>query len=463
MIKLSKDKRRREKHKEKKKRQRKRKKAGVSGSDPKGNASDSSNNHLSIIAVDSEKVNSDTPYEWLMPEGILQVLMAHAESCSTTSFALFNLAGAINLLGHIIGQRVKGPTGCRTNFYNVVIGHSSSGKEAPAKACKYLVQAGEFESLRLVDDITSGAALLRTMDRRGPIMFLYLDELGKTFKAAQGKGSSQGDLIPLLMKMYSKTDTYYEKQYAQATDSFSIDGPHLNLLGTTTPNQFYTALSGSDIANGFLPRCLFFPSEHAPLAPNFDVQRTGEKRIIDNLLNLTNIGDEGKPLAVPENDEANRLRKKWTERCREKHTAVYKNDVLGAIFGKTCEHGLKLSLLHSVSRFGADPNVIIEPIDCNWGFSLAEASANWLADAASNFTGSDKHQQNVNVVYSIIKNYQETHDGAPCPGRHLQRRLHMKVYDLNNIIETLKAAEQVHVKQKRHKNGTVTQGYSITG
>ena len=168
---------------------------------------------------------------------------------------------------------------------------------------------------------------------------------------------------------------------------------------------------------------------------------------------------------ISESEDGRELRKEWMLRCRTKVEACHTDKVMGAIYGRMGEHGLKLSLLHSISRWDSakTEDIRIEPIDCDWGFRWAESSVEWLAAKASSFTGgSDKHQQNIHRVYSVIREYQDAH-GEPCPSRHVQQRLHMKVPELDSVIATLVDAEEVSVEIIPRGNNTVSKLYSIIG
>jgi hypothetical protein len=70
----------------------------------------------------SEPEKQETPEAILGPGGILQDIMEYYKNNSSSSFTLFDLAGAITTVGAVAGQKVMTETGLRTNFYCVSIG-----------------------------------------------------------------------------------------------------------------------------------------------------------------------------------------------------------------------------------------------------------------------------------------------------------------------------------------------------
>ena len=420
-----------------------------------------------LPSIHNDSCNLDLPEDFLHPSGLLGLIMALSESCSVSSHPLYNLAGAINLVGHIAGQQVKGPTGLRTNFYCIIIGYSGSGKEAPARSSKIITSQDGFEYHRITDDVTSGSALLRHMERFGPVMFLIMDEMGRTLDSAQNRGSTQGDLVTLFMKLFTKTDATYEKTYAKATDCFTITGPHLNILGQSTENEFYQALAYRDISSGFIPRCLFFPSNHQPQKKNSSTDsEKGLEEIVRRLRNILTLGNNHKPMPVSADSKAESMIDEFSNYCHEKSIASYKDPLAGPVYARMFEHGMKLCLIHAVSRWDSEKkeDIDINSADCNWGFGLAKILVAWLAETATkNFTGADKHAQLVSKIYKCVKTYQQENDLKPCPTRHLYRKLRTKAHELQTGIQTLlDSGEIIESKAVQNRNKTTTQSYSIS-
>lgn len=79
------------------------------------------------------------PAELLEPGGLLGEIMAYIERSTAVSYAPFNLAAAITVLGSIAGQRVMTETGLRTNMYCVCLGYSGCGKNAAHQALPTLL------------------------------------------------------------------------------------------------------------------------------------------------------------------------------------------------------------------------------------------------------------------------------------------------------------------------------------
>jgi hypothetical protein len=97
-----------------------------------------------------------------------------------------------------------------------------------------------------------------------PAGLLLPDEFGQLLKATSAKGAAPhlADIVTMLMKLYTSTgEVYIGKQYADSKTRprQDIPFPCLSLYSTTTPGEFWDAMSGRDAVSGWLNRLLVVP------------------------------------------------------------------------------------------------------------------------------------------------------------------------------------------------------------
>lgn len=420
--------------------------------------------------INDDSYNIQLPDNLLYPGGSLGRIMEYTERCNVVSHPLFDLAGAICLLGTVAGQQVCTTGNLRTNVYCIIIGRSGSGKESPVRAINYLAATEILSRFKGLSCLASGAAVL-TLLKSCSVRLLTLDEFGKLLNSAERQNGALYDFTRLLMELYTKTAGTYDKHYADERKSFEIIGPHLSLFGSSTPNEFYEALDVKDITSGLLARCFLFPSEHPPKKkkPDVDIetdreelQRELEMIAAINNPNFTATQNELKPVVIQPSKEADKLINKFNDLCHKKNNASYKDDVANPIYARLFEHGMKLSLIHAVSRCGAD--VVkdkIKPVDCDWGFQLAEAMAEWMvAQSPKNFTGADKFSKDKKKLIGLLKRFHGTGEARVSKTKLLQH-MNMPVNTLAPLLDTLVQAQEIEAFTSKGSNGKPTTAYRL--
>lgn len=420
--------------------------------------------------INDDSCNINLPEHLLKPNGLLGRVMDYMERSNVVSYPLYNLAGAISLLGTIAGQQVCTNTDLRTNVYCLIIGRSGSGKESPVRSIDYLTSTELLQRFHGIKNIASGPAILNLLNDSN-VRLLALDEMGQLLSAAQGKNTAHHDLIRLFMELYTKTAGTYDKYYADSSRNFTIYGPHLSILGSSTPNEIFEALGSKNITSGFLPRCLIFPSEHPPQSKKYSVdidtdckelQRELEMIAIINDPNQTRTTEEVRPVTISPDRLANALIAKFGELAFQKENASYRDEIANPIYSRLFEQGTKLSLIHAVSRCGADiVNQKIKPEDCNWGYQLAEKMLNWMVEKSpENFTGSGKFSKDKRKLLSVMKKFHGQGE-ARVSRSDLLRFTNMNKRELSPILETLVETQEIEEFTQKAPNGKTMYSYKF--
>lgn len=408
--------------------------------------------------------------KYFQPEGLLSNITKYMEQCNVVSHPVYNLACAISFLGTIAGQQVSTAADLRTNFYCIIIGRSGSGKESPVRAIGYLTTTELLSRFNGISSIASGAALLKVLERFN-VRLLTLDELGKLLYAARSQNGALHDIIRLFMELFTKTTGSYDKHYADDSKNFTITGPHVSIFGSSTPNEFYESLGTNDVTAGFLPRCLIFPSDHPPVKKKSSVdiatgreelQRELEAITLINNPNQTLMPEETKPVVIHSDIQAKRRINRFRTLVHEKETKSYKDDIANPIYSRLYEHGMKLALIHAVSRCGADiVNNKIASVDCRWGFGLAEVMLDWMvAKSPKNFTGGDRFSRDRNKVLGILARF-HGEGSANVSKTILLQYTNLNVNILNPILQTLVEAQEVEEFKGKSSNGKQAYKYRL--
>lgn len=219
----------------------------------------------------------DSAFTWpvavLHPGGLLEQIVDYTLASNVRTERIFALAGAIALLGGVLGMRIQTETGLTSNIYCMAIGNSSAGKDAPRKSIAQILYApgssATLANLNGGSDVASDTAILNYLCRPGCQRALFcLDEIGLFLKSTKVPTSSRAGVIKLLTELYSGNGAMpYVKRYANSENDKTVPWRALSLLGMSVPGEFWSAVSDGEAVNGFLARCLIFEHDEAAAKP----------------------------------------------------------------------------------------------------------------------------------------------------------------------------------------------------
>jgi len=402
------------------------------------------------------KAGQEFPAHLLAPGGVLQGIMDYTAAASAASHPVYSLAGAIALLGTVAGQRVMTETGLRTNFYNIAVGYSGSGKDSPHGAAQALLGASNILRPMLgPHELPTAPAVinwLATPERA--ISLMTIDEIGLIFKRAGKSGNTWMEATPqLLMTLWSSTDRGHIKAYADSASDKNIRFHHLGIYGATTPARFWEALGGGMMADGFAARMLAFQSTHQPSPPRSVARPEIPAGLVDELehiallLRLVEVGGNldrrPKPFVVPLAARARARLDDWTARLYKVIADNAHDDVASAMYGRMREHALKLALTRAVSRCGRyAPDEQIEEEDLAWGVGLVEHIVPKTLEQAREHIADNEFERLRNKVLATIR----AHANQERPGatlREVYRGLRATKDNGDKIIGTLLASGEI--------------------
>ena len=327
----------------------------------------------------------------LNPGGFLQKLIQLDLERAHKRQPEFALGAAISLLSVICGRKICDELGNRTNIYAVSVGPSGCGKDNARKRIADVFRDSECLDYLGPEDIASESGLINHLSDR-PSLLLMLDEMGRFLRTTNdAKGSRQlYEVVTTLIRLYTSSDTVYlGKAYADVKKQKKIDQPCLSIYGTTTPHDFFAALTPDTITGGLVGRLLVFearesvrqdPSNAVPSTEIIQFVRSWrEKRIGGNLSNEFPV-----PQKVRYSNQSSLAIRDLRLAIDKESTGRYRQELWTRCEQKAC----KLALLHSVSIGNLDE---IGVGSAEWGIGVAthvtrrmcELIDQWVADSPS--------------------------------------------------------------------------------
>jgi len=365
----------------------------------------------------------------LRPDGVLGDMVDYILSISRRPIRIFAVASSVSALGNIIGRRVAGPTGSGTHSYNALLADTAGGKAAGLDAVTQIMlevdHASMGKALRLVGPsrLSSGPGLWRHI-KTSPLSLSVFDEIGNILSGVSNPKAPHylKEISGILREVWGKSFKYVGSK-ANADGSGvdeDIKWPAYSLLGASTAEEFFGALTSRDATNGLLNRFIVFFSDDKPVyvhRPPGD-EHHAPKHIIDALLDLhlNCMGNRDKPNLRDQIKDASFLNDddkiviEWDNDDVDKAFEVFSTDMFertnkknkeAPLYGRVAENAIRLATIHAVSRAGLRAKVTMR--DLEWGQAIVLSSANRLVKEARFRISDNEHQAEANHIKSIIR------------------------------------------------------------
>jgi hypothetical protein len=334
---------------------------------------------------------------------------------------VFALAASLTYVGALLGRRVRGPCGERTNLYCIGVGPSCCGKEHARTQIKKLNQAAGVQDLMGGEDVTSDAAIEMEVDRQKRVLYMW-DEVGHMFGNIKGGQSNahRKTIIPMLMKLYSAAGKRYEgKSYAdrqQEKARRAIDQPFVSLYGTTVPGRLFESMDKSELEDGWLGRVLLFETKDNP---RFDRMAAMDLDVPDDLVErVAKLG------AVPEPKESDcedgdiakaqrpaPTRYFWTQPALDvmmafddltetmRETEQREGSGFEALWGRASQQATKIALILAAG----DGATVIDEKCINYAKDLTALLIMDLKEAVKEQVADNDHERKRQKVFEVIR------------------------------------------------------------
>lgn len=399
--------------------------------------SDSDMTGLKLAEIKDDLLD-EWPEELLHPGGLLEEIADYTEISSTRTERIFAIGGALSLVGSVCSLRVMNTSRLTTNEFILLVGRSSSGKDAPRKAIIRILKAASngLENLYGGSDVSSDTSILTYLKREKCHRALFLlDEVGQFFKMAKNPNSPRCNIIKTLTELYHKGLDGHIKRYANPENDLVIPWLSLSLIGMSVPSELWPSLSGGETVNGFLSRCLVLESRSAYKYSRCEdevsieigkslikgVQTlwtidTGEKEGSDKPESSNENGTDLRPCIPPTphiiefDDDAKAFREEMRKKIEDKQAKALElgDEAAASIYGRCNVHAIKLALVKYMSdNAGKTHEEILsgkisrKQIEWAWRF-VDEYTRRTLASIKDSIFTSD-FESYIQKVYKVIK------------------------------------------------------------
>lgn len=373
--------------------------------------------------------------------GLVGKIAEYLQARSQKPQPLISIGAAMAFVGALSGRQLCGPTDLNTHVFICGIAPSGAGKDAPMSGIgKIIERMGLDQTLRAGDRFKSDAAIYTTLIE-SPTCVALIDEFGNFLSKLNSTRASSHEIgiSGVLRSVYGINFGSLKTPDGATQRGVPIYAPCLSLIGTSTAEEFYEALSSRDVVNGFLNRFIILNGEDSPqrikpkLRPN-DIP----KEIIEGALNIWNRLDEVKSAAyrgsgtTPLNSPA--VMVPWATKDAELafdnlvdeiDSWRDKNRELTGFCARTAENALRAATIRAIGIDYYEPKVTVE--DLAWGEALAKQSAAMLmAGYKANVAVNDRQAWG-NKILAMIRRK----NGA------------VKVRDIQQYIRSALSARQI--------------------
>lgn len=373
------------------------------------------------------------------------------------------LGAALTLVGTAAGRKFGGPTASGTHLYILALAPTGAGKDPALQAVARILEAATMSAHQGPPQFMSMSAVIAAL-RSQPLSLCAMDEFGSFLKRINNKKSSNHEQAitgTLRTAWGASFGSFMTPAYA-GRSSEKIIAPAMSIYGASTPVEFYGAVEGDDVFNGFLNRFLIIstnakPAKRTPPADRFEVPADISQGMLDiyaaggPLLGASMHGaSANKPaIVVPWADaQAERV----YQRLDEQIDAM---ELDTEMWSRTAEMALRLATIRAIGISASAPRITVE--DMEWGRDLASWSAVRMTADAADYMSVNDHQAMAMRIFRVIKDRGRVKHGDLL--RAMQNRL--KARDLKDHVSALQEAGQISVEAVRPEaGGTMVQWYS---
>lgn len=354
--------------------------------------------------------------ELLPKSGLIRDMVEYVLASSIRPQPELAIAAVVAFVGALAGRKYKTETDLRTNLYLVGIADSGAGKDHARKCIQRVAHLSNTTGFLGGERLPSGAGLITAL-KRNPSQLFMLDEFGFLLAAMTSKAAdaNKRDLMATLMGLYTSASVVYRgAEYAdqEKRSRTELVQPNCCVYGTSTPAQFYAALTSMQGIDGSLARLMVVhasdhrpprrrPSVESPPPALIDAVRSLAAQKAPPLGNLASLGgtavDTDEPLLVKMDPG---IWEAWEQ--LDDLALDHAEDSAGrTVYSRVAENAARLALVHAVSRNFAYPTIDAEAFA--WGRELALWAANSLMQQVNRCVSDNETESRHKRVAAIVR------------------------------------------------------------
>lgn len=393
-------------------------------------------------------VAAEVPLHLLQVPGLVGEIADWVVASARRPNRAFAIAAALLVIGTAAGRKVAGPTGSGTHLYVLALADSGSGKDHALNAIATLLSAAGMEKHIGKGEFMSHQALFSDLMQE-PLTLCPMDEFGSFLRKINNRNGSGSEkaITGVLRTAWGKSFATMPSPGWATKTSKPIHSPALSLLGAATDKDFYTAIDGADLDNGFLNRFLLVATKTRPPSVEPAVSRHEVPRAIsDALATLYNVaGPLERATMHGQGAGAPILTVGWSTPHVKRAFLAFENRIIERaadqpMLARVSEMAVRLATIRALGMHG-----VTEPVLCmddlEWGMEFATWSAERLIADAAEHMAENQTQRDRAKIQRLIR----------AAGRITQRDLvrktsGLKAREVEEITRLLETAELIRIE-----------------
>lgn len=414
------------------------------------------------------------------PGGIVEDLIDWIVSSAEQPCRALAMAAVLPFVASLCGARYSTTSrDTRPNIYTVALADSGFGKEHARSQIKRLLMSdqGVFEKYSGPARIMSASALREVLEQNHSVNCM-IDEFGGFIRDITDRkaGSHQRAISTDLRDYYSASSTFFEGAAYRGTPPKRIYNPILCVHGTSTPEQFWSALSSASAEDGLLPRLILFhitgdkpqvvkPTKTVREVPYLLMERMAKVAGIDVVKKRGTLGQVGyvpeagtkevKPYVIPWTPDAEGILRSVKETIEEKEGTVAAE--AQPFVRRIIENAIKLSIVVAVGR-NPDVPIITEEV-FEWAAAVAWTCAAAMLGEVGERLADNQREANYKKIQGLIRNAGKK---GLTEGRLLDRCKAIEAWQRKDIIDDLVKGGMV-AENDNKKSGPKTRRFLWVG
>lgn len=383
--------------------------------------------------------------ELLRVPGFVSELMDYTLGTAPYPNVALAFAGALAMQSHLAGRKIRDSADIRGNLYVAALAFSGSGKDHPRKVnARLALEAGIGTTIR--DRFASGPGIEDALESC-PALLFQPDEIDGLLRSVkQSKDGTQESIVTTLLSVFSASNgVYVRRAKAGELEPKTIDQPHLSLLGTCNPVDFYESLASRLATNGLLARFLILEAGQRGAGQEPSIQRL-PPRVVETAQFWARMQSGGdlqavhpEPAVVPSTDAARDAIAEHRRHCEERYAAAESSGdrVATAVWARAPEICRKLALLYAASERPDAPEVSQDGVV--WGADIATRQAERLLF----MTAEHSYENEFDALCKRAMQRLRAAPGGELPHWKLLKALRVDAKTMLNIVTTLENRQDI--------------------
>jgi hypothetical protein len=366
-------------------------------------------------------------FDWTETDGLLGDLTSWILETSYRPNRPLAVAAAVGVLSAVCGRRLFTPTGLSLAAYISCLAKTGVGKQAVLDAVPRILHAAGLGGLHRTAKAFSVSAF-ENIITESPVCIATADEFAATVLTRilnKRASSHEAQMKSFLLDVYNRGIDSPPYQLIGRARSIAIPKdneiltaialPSFTMFGVSTPDEFYEALTGGNVKDGFMNRFLIADADPKGKSNDLEGEIPVPQGVIDDLREVATFGD-GDLAPSPGHNQPmvmmhTRRRVGWTDDAREEFYAF--RDEIEALADTTLvapellaripEQTLKLATIRAVSWLGPE-HATLDHWDLSWGAAWAIESAKSMIESASTMMAANPYEKNLNRIRAYLGN-----------------------------------------------------------